>query len=239
MDSAYARVDGVLLDGLQFCARVYELFETVWRHPDSATRLRLRPSTFEKRLIEELLPICRYLQSHYRTGRYISICWSSGNQRPDATMEQRGGYIDHGYYPAAGYLEVTSAAHENDHLLRERLDTVGFAYGVDGLSVSGTRRRGNREIASEVVVHGNEDFVHAMGDVVLKSILGKVEKVYPEHTVLIVRCVLNSLYYPDEWDRLVALVRGRLPQHQFDEIWMCDDSDRFHDSLDCRPLKRP
>lgn len=44
--------DGRLLDGLNFCRKVYLLFEQIKAGPDGTTRLRMRPAKVEKRLIE-------------------------------------------------------------------------------------------------------------------------------------------------------------------------------------------
>ncbi|MFM0603653.1 hypothetical protein PQR05_03875 [Paraburkholderia sediminicola] len=228
---SYSDVDGVWLDGLQFCARVYAMFEALRRQPDATTRFRMRPSQFEKKLLEELLPICRYIQTHYRTGRYISLRWLSGSQPFDTEVVQRGAYVEHYNLASNGYLEVTSAVHANDYLLRERLETQGFVYGVGGLKATGTKRSGNREITSEVVVHSNWDFVHTMSGIVLDRIQSKIAAGYPEHTTLVVQCTLNSLYLPDDWEKLVQAVHSGLPDHGFDEIWLCDDRELFYSSL--------
>jgi hypothetical protein len=72
--------DGKLLDGLEFCSKVYALFESIRHADDGPSRLRMRPSRLEKKLLEELLPICKYVQASYRLGRYISVCWVDGSQ---------------------------------------------------------------------------------------------------------------------------------------------------------------
>lgn len=89
-------IDGQLLDGLCFCTKVYELFESIRATDDGRSRLRMRASAVEKKLVEELLPICKYIQTKYRAGRYISIRWVSGNQQFDAEARQCGSYVDHG-----------------------------------------------------------------------------------------------------------------------------------------------
>ena len=108
-------LDGKLLDGLDFCARSYALFDSVRSTPEGIERLRLRSGTTEKRLLEELLPICRYVQTYYRPGRYISVRWVNGNQSYDAELHQRGEYVSQGYYHPLAYLEATCAMHENEH----------------------------------------------------------------------------------------------------------------------------
>ena len=87
-----AQFDGVLLDGLEFCSRVYAHYESVRNADDGPSRLRMRPSRLEKKLLEELLPICKYVQASYRPGRYISVRWVDGDQPYDAELLQRGAY---------------------------------------------------------------------------------------------------------------------------------------------------
>ncbi|MGF6239258.1 hypothetical protein P3T42_000990 [Paraburkholderia sp. GAS38] len=229
---SYAAVDEVWLDGLQFCANVYATYEALRHQPDATTRFRMRPSQFEKRLLEELLPICRYIQAHYRTGRYISLRWRSGSQPYDAEILQRGAYVEHYHLARSGYLEVTSAMHGNDYLLRERLEAEGVVYAVDGLSVTGKKGSRNRKITSEVVVHSGLDFVDTMSQIVLDSIRSKIAAGYPDRTTLIVQCTLNSLYMSDDWQALVQTVGSGLPVHRFDQIWLCDADYRFHSSID-------
>ena len=78
--------DGRLLDGLNFCRKVYELFNQSRAGANGIANLRLRPTKLEKRLIEELIPLSRYVQARYREGRRIKIRWLSGSQPYDATL---------------------------------------------------------------------------------------------------------------------------------------------------------
>ena len=86
--SSLSELDGVLFDGLQFCSKVYILFEQVRQAEDGPSRLRLRATGVEKKLIEELLPICKYVQAKYRAGRYISVRWINGSQQFDAEVRE-------------------------------------------------------------------------------------------------------------------------------------------------------
>lgn len=65
--------DGTLLDGLDFCGKVYDLFDWMQGVPDGIGKLRLRPTKNEKRLVEELIPLARYVQARYREGRRIKV----------------------------------------------------------------------------------------------------------------------------------------------------------------------
>src|ERR1035438_8193757 len=86
--------DGQLLDGFDFCRKVYELFDQVSGGPDGITRLRLRPAKIEKRLIEELLPLATYVQARYRVGRRIKVRWFSGSQPYDAILWSSGSFVE-------------------------------------------------------------------------------------------------------------------------------------------------
>src|SRR5881394_2860210 len=86
-----ANFRGQRLDGLFFCARVYDLFEQIRGSEGGASDLRMRRGKEKKRLIEELLPICKYVQARYRHGHYIDVTWVDGNQQFDARLDQRGG----------------------------------------------------------------------------------------------------------------------------------------------------
>lgn len=100
-------LDGRLLDGLDFCAATYALFESVRSTPEGVKSLCLRSGPTEKRLLEELLPICRYIQTYYRAGRYISVRWVNGSQSYDAELHQHGEYITQGCYKPISYLEAS------------------------------------------------------------------------------------------------------------------------------------
>jgi hypothetical protein len=224
--SALDRFDDQLIDGLQFCSLAYELFEQVRAEADGASRIRMRATDVEKKLLEEILPICKYVQAKYRTGRYISVRWKSGNQQHDAELSQVGAFIDEGYYPSQSYLEVTCAAHLNDYLSRELLDKQGFAFGADGL-----KRLKDRSIESVPIVHTNQDFVERFSERLLDRIHDKAKKPYPENTSLIVSCSLDTPYTPDDWDHLRKLVEQSRSAHQFKEIYVYDITCEYSFSL--------
>ena len=230
----FEEIDGVWLDGLQFCSKVYGMFRAQRAKPNAITRWRLRSGGFEKKTAEELLPISRYIQAKYRTGYYISIRWRSGSQSFDAEIVRCGEIVECYRLSPFGFLEVTSAMHANDHLLREGLENGGFVFGVEGMQVAGTRASQNREITSTPVVHANHDFIETMAEIALTSIRNKINKNYPENAVLIVQCTLNAPYLEDEWQRFISVVQERLPSHDFEEIWVCDSNDLYCTSLSQR-----
>lgn len=116
--------------------------------------------------------------------------------------------------------------HPNEYLGRELLDTVGGAFGLDGI-----RRLKSGEIESKPVVHKNHEFIYSYSKLVIKQIGNKAGKNYPLDTSLIVQCNLDRLYTLDEWEVLVAEVRKAQPEHQFREIFMYDTVSEYSCSL--------
>lgn len=210
--------DGQLIDGLEFCSRAYALFENIRDREDGPSRLRMRESPLEKKLLEELLPICKYVQASYRIGRYISIRWVNGNQTYDAEITQRGAYVSDNYYPSTGHIEVTCTMHLNEYLSRELLETKGGCFGLEGI-----RRLKNREIESIPVGFTNKEFIAPYSELVLNQIAKKAQMPYPENTILIVQCTMNTMYTHDEWDTFIVQVKEKLPTNSFSEIYLYDN----------------
>jgi hypothetical protein len=224
--NALADFDGVLRDGLDFCARVYALFERLRKEPDGAKRLRNRATALEKKLLEELLPICKYVQFYYRPGRYISVRWVDGNQSFDAELEQSGQLVELGYYPAKAYLEVSCAMHENEHWLWRLLSDGRPAFAPEGIH----KQRG-QPVASMPVVFRNTEHVWNFAPIVAGRIKSKATISYPRNTSLVIYCTLNSLYTKDDWRTLVERVRNETGEHQFREILIFESTREYVDTL--------
>jgi hypothetical protein len=224
--NALSPIDNQFIDGLKFCAFAYDLFEKIASGVDGVSRIRMRNSIVEKKLIEELLPICKYIQAKYRTGRYISVCWKSGNQNHDAEIIQSGAYIDQGYYHQQAFLEITSAVHPKDYLSRELLNKQGFAFSADGL-----KRQKDGSIKSEPIVHTNYEYIERFSEILLARIKDKASKRYPDHTTLIVCCCLDMLCTSEEWEYLRRCIEKSQQSHQFEEIYIYETTHEFSFSL--------
>lgn len=211
-----AQFDGQLLDGLEFCSKAYSLFEAIRNTPEGASRFRKRARP-DKRLLEEILPICKYVQASYRPGRYMSVRWINGNQQYDAEVFQRGAYVNENYYPERAFLEVTCSMHPNEYLIRELLDKKGGAFGVDGV-----RRLNDGEIESLPVGYSNREFVEKDAALIMTRVADKSAMSYPNDTTLIIDCTLSLPYMPDEWDDLMTRVRSGLSKTTFREIYLYD-----------------
>jgi hypothetical protein len=71
MNHGLADFDNHLMNGLDFCKKAYSLFEEIRMSPNGVETLRLRKGRLEKKLLEELLPIARYIQARYSHGRQL------------------------------------------------------------------------------------------------------------------------------------------------------------------------
>ena len=221
-----AEFDNHLLDGLEFCSKVYALFEEIRNRQDGPSRLRMRPSPLEKKLLEELLPICNYVQTSYRIGRYISVRWINGNQTYDAAIEQRGAYVSKHYYPAEAYLEVTCAMHPKEYLKREMLERHGHCFGLEGI-----RRTENGDVESVSVGLDGKEFIAQYAKLVLDLIQKKTKMPYPPDTTLIVQCTMNTVYMLDEWKEFISRIKQGFTATSFREIYFYDNIGRYSETM--------
>lgn len=221
------------IDGLEFCKLAYARFDEIITLPDDGHTLRERKG-YIKQLIEEILPICRHIQTFYSQGRYLSVRWMHGSQHFDAKVQSTGTAVDRGWWPSEGTLEVTQAVHVNEHLSRELLNADGACFGLDGITrVKDTA--GKRRIESKPTAYHNESYIFDMCSIILKAIAPKVSKMadghYPADTTLIVDCALITIFAPHEWEKLVSMVRDSLPSHGFKRIFLTATSEMYYATL--------
>ncbi|MBO9685350.1 MAG: hypothetical protein J7598_01945 [Mitsuaria chitosanitabida] len=209
------------LDGLDFARTAFRLFDEVYNLADDGNTLRQRKGDVG-RLVEEVLPIARYLLSNYGAGQYIRVRWMRGSQQFDATVTAHGARIDHQVWPTEGALEVTTALHPNSYLMRELLNAKGGCFGLDGLSRL-KDSDGSKAVSSVPTSHTNSDFVADMAGIVISAVRAKIAKRYPPGTTLIVSVELNNAYSPQEWEQLLRLVREERMEHSFRQVFLSAD----------------
>jgi hypothetical protein len=182
--------DGRLFDGLNFCKKVYDMFDQVRGSADGIAKIRMRPTKSEKRLVEELIPI--------------------------AVLVSSGTFIDRGLMPREVFLEVTRAVHQNEHLVRELVNQGGTSFGVKGIS----RDRKTRKIASEPYVRDGDEQVTDLADQVIERLKSKSAKKYAANAILIIECVPNGIVLDDEWMASINRVKAAKVQHNFAEMFV-------------------
>jgi hypothetical protein len=218
--------DNQLLDGLDFCRKVYDLFDQVRDGPEGVAKLRLRPTKKEKRLIEELIPVARYVQARYREGRRIKVRWFSGSQPYDAILWSSGWLVKHHMAPRRLCVEVTTSVHPNAHLVRKLLQDGRVSFGVKGISKD---KKG--AIVSTPHVYRNDEHAVDIAKQILKQIESKSKKCYPPGTVLIINCVSDGLILDFEWNAAVERVRASKTQLPFREVFLLESSNAYSATL--------
>jgi len=197
-------LDDKLLDGLNFCRKVYDLFDQVRAEPDGTAKLRLRATKLEKRLLEELLPIAQYIQARYRVGNRFKIRWLSGSQAYDAIIWTPLLMVKNTNVPRKMFLEVTTSIHKNAHFAQKLLHEKGGSFGAKSIRIN--KRTGVPD--SMPYVNVNDEGISDLTLQIIGRLADKVQKNYPANTVLIVNCNADSLILEDEWNEAVQRVKS-------------------------------
>lgn len=217
-------VDGCRLDGLEFCSRAYRLFDESRSYPAGRTRRLLLPKHGpEKRLLEEVLPIATFLRNRYRPGRYFDVCWKDGNGPVDAELFLRTDPVLQDWRPfdepTKSFIEVTSAAHENEY--ESRRLTANRILNSGPLSVN---KQKGKPTEVGIPCLDNYKMEEDFARVVAERILKKAGKRYPDQTRLLVD--LNKpgvIVEGDTWSEFMAALRKLLPEElPFLEVCLVD-----------------
>jgi len=212
--------DDKLLDGLNFCRKVYDLIDQVRAEPGGLAKLRLRAEKREKRLIEELHPIARYIQARYRVGNRIKIRWLDGSQQFDAILWSPLLMVKNAGVPRKILLEVTTSIHKNAHLARKLLQEQGGSFGPKSIRVN----KKTRELISTPYVNVNDEGTNDLASQIIARLKNKGQKKYPSNTVLIVNCEADSLVLEDEWNDAIQRVKSANLHAPFREVFLVEST---------------
>lgn len=227
--------DNHLMHGLDFCKKVYDLFERIRKSPGGVDKLEVRRGKNEKKLIEELIPIARYIQARYSPGRRLKVRWFDGGQQYDARLLSSGALVENRVVPKRQCIEVTTVVHANDHLLRRLFSQQGPVFGVKGVSLD----RKTKRIVSRPHVYIGREAQDDLTKKILDRIKAKNAIHYPSRTVLVIQCFLETLFLPDEWQYAVQQVQKADIQHRFHEVFVFDSNQRYSATLyGSRPRQR-
>ena len=203
-------LDGRLLDGLVFCGAAYDALEAIRASPKGIEELRLKRSPRAKKLLEEVLPLASFIRSRYGPGCRIKIRWLSGNQQFDARVLYRGAVVDRMSIPKRQYLEVTTAVHPTEHLVRQHLQATGGAFSARGTH----RDPKTKQIVSVAVANEHSDTIAEFAALICSRVAAKASLKYPRSTTLLVNCDLGEVVLEDEWEEILQAVRSGLSGDQ-------------------------
>jgi hypothetical protein len=202
------------MDGLSFCRRVYAMFDQIRADKGGIERLRMLASKTEKRLSEELIPLAHFIQSRYREGYRLKVRWRAGNQSYDAKILASGVLVDQAFRPKELTVEITTAVHEKEHLVREHINAGEVSFGPKSMS----RDKVTGKTVSVAEVNRRDETPRELAAQILIALEKKKKKKYPRKTVLIIDCIPNLLLDESEWQDALVIVKREMGDHKFGEI---------------------
>lgn len=224
---AITALSGVAIDGLVLCGRVYQIHQIIsrisrpeWRHPSGLEK--------EKKLYEELLPLCVYIQTHYQLGRYLAVTWFDDDQTRDAELTHSGSLAQLEGLPPDCFIEVTSAMPMGQSLANGLLQEEKYVFGIDGITRCEPGSSSDSQAPSPLL---STEKIIQLAQLVFEAIGKKEKKNYPVNTVLIVRCNFERSLCKEEWKNLMRIVKEGLTASRFIEIFIYIDSGRHRSSL--------
>jgi hypothetical protein len=216
--------DNRLMDGLDFCKKVYTVFECIRKSPDATKRLRLRKAKIDKKLIEELIPIARYVQERYSHGRQLKVRWIDDyGQHYDACLLSSGVLVDRGLVPKRQYVEVTMAVHEKEHVSRRLLDEQSHVFAVKGIYLD----KHTKKHVSQPYLYTKQEAENELTSKILERIEAKNQIKYPGKTALVIQCVMDTLFSEDEWGHAIDQVKKADINHRFYEVFIFDSNRHY------------
>jgi hypothetical protein len=216
--------DKIRMDGLDFCRKVYLAFEKCV--PDSelqpvSTTHKKNGNSQNKKLTEELMPLCVYVQEHYRFAHYLDVEWHAGNQRYDAIIYQRGWVTKSEQEPEQYFIELTTAQHPQQHLADELSLTGQGHYGPKSISPPTETRTANpdRNIISEAKCFDTPEMLTKTCRLIIEAINKKSKINYGSPTVLVVKLRPPSMILWDrEWRKIVTEVSNVITRQESEHI---------------------
>jgi len=175
----------------QFIDKVEEELNEMKHHQDYGTlaRERGRNRTIKK-FIEELLPLQKYLVFRLNNGILAeTIRWKNGSQQGDAILNE------------SEIIEITVAEHENEWIVRERMNRGKPTFSADGTS------KENGITSSIPVVKSPQDRIHVHTDMIINAIKKKIEKPYTIDS-LVIFLNQDGLLMEDEFKAIIDNVRS-------------------------------
>jgi hypothetical protein len=230
--------DNQCMDGLDFCRKVYLAFEKCVPDPELqpvGTTHKKNRNSQNKKLFEELMPLCVYVQAHYRFGHYLDVKWHKGSQQFDAIIYQRGWIARNEQLPKQYYIELTTAQHPQQHLADELSHTGKGHGGPKSISPPTETRTANpdRTIISEVKCFDTPEMLTETCRLIIEAINKKSKIDYISPTVLVVTLRPPSMILRDsEWCEIITRVSNVITSQESEHI-----RNKFISIFLCNPNK--
>lgn len=190
-----------------FVKRAHEEIEAL-----TAEQYYIQKNQFEKKLIQEIWPIAKFLKYIEEPGIRLLCRYNAGNQNYDAHIKLMNTQKD------AYFVEVTRAERQQcEHLKREELYRNKVVFGGDCIKADGTKNKGNRKIiSSPMAVNDDYALVQAIEQIKV-AVQKKCNKrnPYPTPCLLLIDVVTERPLRLDEWFDLTNQVKSYICNDKF------------------------
>jgi hypothetical protein len=136
--------------------------------------------------------------------------------------------------PRKLFVEVTTAAHQNEYLARHLLHEKGSSFSVKGISWD----KKTRKITSKPTVHTRDELAHDLSVQIIERLKSKSAKNYSPGTVLIINCVPNSLILEPEWNDAIERVTQANAHLAFGEAFLIEPVMSYSATLYGNPKRK-
>jgi hypothetical protein len=238
--------DNKRMDGLDFCRKVYLVYEKCIADHELQqldTTHKKNGNSQNKKLFEELMPLCVYVQAHYRFCHYLDVEWHKGNQPYDAKIYQSGWIVRNEQLHEQYFIELTTAQDKNQHLADELSLAGKLHYGPTSISPPTETRKANpdRIISSEVKCSDTPEMLTETYDLIIDAINRKSKTNYEPPTVLVVTLRPPSMILWDrEWSEIVTRVSDVITsqesehiRNKFISIFLCNPNNNLISCVHC------
>ena len=180
---------------------------------------RMRRLPGSKQLIEEVFPVAVLLLHLWSSPRTIRCRFVGSTKKHDAELTMSGREVDRGFYHPRYFVEVTMAAHPDEHLRREALTRNGFVHlggPIRRVNQKGAKRR---PLVSEVVAVDGDALVRDVVEWVSTAVEKKATKDYPSPCILLVNVDAERPLSVEEWAQVQSKVRDRVDRDRFAHVF--------------------
>jgi hypothetical protein len=133
--------DDKLMNGLDFCEKVYDLVENITNSPNGIEALQSQNSSELKKLVEKLIPLSKYIQGCYGPNRRLKVRWIDGRDGYNAQVLSSGAFLDKRASPRRHWIEITNVVQESNPHLPLPPSKRPLMFEVKGISVDRTTQK--------------------------------------------------------------------------------------------------
>ena len=178
--------------------------------------LRLRTGDFNKKLVEEILPIAVFIGSFERVGLNVECQYFSGDQSYDARLYCDGLLVEKKSVLNEYYIEVSLACHPKDYLKRQATEQGVPVFGGNQIE------KVNGIISSLPSVRTIDSIISEHFDFINQRIAKKASGSYPDNTYLIVPLFPDTLILWNEWTSIIGKFSSCITAMPFSGIFIYD-----------------